>query len=369
MKHIYLLLSILFVFCVLRAETTTSPNYAGGNGTLDNPYKIISLAQLRLLSETSDDWSKSFILTADIDASDTKNWNEREGFSPIGKKNLPFTGTFNGGGYTINHLHIYKTGRCKGMFGFINSAHIEQLGLINCVMVVGDCSGCLVGMASGISVIQECYSTGYLSAAGTGSGGIVGCLDSSMIRMCYSNGTISGYLNVGGIVGQVMENSKVENCFSNSNVSGICIVGGIVGSALTNADVQNCMVGGMVKGGTVRGGIAGQIRSGSIKNCYVAGFVEHNGLANIGILVGLNDATITGCYYDVTVNPKFAVNNNAQGSTHITPLKTSDFSDAANFFSFDFDSTWKIFALSIVDDVNRPYLQWLEQCIPAKKIK
>jgi hypothetical protein len=58
--------------------------FSGGTGSLASPYKISTLNDLKLLSEGPQYWSKSFIQTQDIDATETKNWNTGTGFLPIG---------------------------------------------------------------------------------------------------------------------------------------------------------------------------------------------------------------------------------------------------------------------------------------------
>jgi hypothetical protein len=114
MKRFKLLTISLFLFCLCKAETTPAISYAGGSGSKSDPFRIATLAQLRLLSETQGDWGKHFILTADIDASDTKTWNvsgeDTLGFSPIGTDyNVYFSGSFNGNSHEINNLYINRS--------------------------------------------------------------------------------------------------------------------------------------------------------------------------------------------------------------------------------------------------------------------
>ena len=96
-------------------ETPAASQYAGGIGTMGDPYQIDSLNGLRLLSETSADWGTStfFVLTADIDASNTSSWNDGAGFLPIGDAVPKFGGSFDGQGYSISNLYpgfpIWKT--------------------------------------------------------------------------------------------------------------------------------------------------------------------------------------------------------------------------------------------------------------------
>ena len=64
-----------------------------GAGTEGYPYRISSTDQLQEMENDLDAW---YILTKDIDAFRTEDWNGGLGFDPVGT----FTGSFNGQGYT-----------------------------------------------------------------------------------------------------------------------------------------------------------------------------------------------------------------------------------------------------------------------------
>ncbi len=73
----------------------------------------------------------SYSLANDIDATETSNWNAGNGFAPIGISS-PFTGTFNGNGFTISNLFInLPTTNDVGLFGYSLGATIENVGLVN----------------------------------------------------------------------------------------------------------------------------------------------------------------------------------------------------------------------------------------------
>ena len=77
------------------------------------------------LQDMEDDLAGDYVLMADIDASatnpnslnfDSTEWGDGTGFRPVGYQwvgwpytKLPFTGTFDGNGYTINNLYINRT--------------------------------------------------------------------------------------------------------------------------------------------------------------------------------------------------------------------------------------------------------------------
>ncbi len=82
--------------------------HPNGTGTEDDPYLIESLDNLLWLSTTEEAWEFGlhYLQTADIDASDTENWNDGEGFVPIGSylDSTPFRATYDGDNYQISNL-------------------------------------------------------------------------------------------------------------------------------------------------------------------------------------------------------------------------------------------------------------------------
>jgi len=85
--------------------------FAGGNGTEDDPYQISNVSQLQ---DINLDVSANYTMVNDIDASETKEWNDGKGFSPVANytglghffDGTPFTGSFIGKGYNIIDLYI-----------------------------------------------------------------------------------------------------------------------------------------------------------------------------------------------------------------------------------------------------------------------
>jgi hypothetical protein len=124
---ISLMIALLFlIFSVLpvlpaRAQVTPqeSPSsvFAGGTGTETDPYLV---ATAEHLNQVRNHLAAHFRQTADIDLG-TAPWNKDKGWRPIGASTSgsPFTGTFDGGGFTISGLTINRpaTGY-QGLFGY-----------------------------------------------------------------------------------------------------------------------------------------------------------------------------------------------------------------------------------------------------------
>ncbi|MFA5154125.1 MAG: hypothetical protein WC554_16365, partial [Clostridia bacterium] len=97
-------------------------------------YTITTLDELQEMQSHRDD---ECVLANNIDASETRTWNysdgEYHGFQPIGTAvnpysgslELPFTGSFDGGGFTISNLYINRTGQYDYYQSFLG--HVEQI--------------------------------------------------------------------------------------------------------------------------------------------------------------------------------------------------------------------------------------------------
>ena len=99
--------------------------FSGGSGTEQDPYVITNVTELQSMQN---DLGAYYELGNDIDASDTQSWNGGEGFEPVG----PFTGSFDGRGYTIENFHIDRIDvRYQGLFGFLDGAVVNNVHFNN----------------------------------------------------------------------------------------------------------------------------------------------------------------------------------------------------------------------------------------------
>ncbi len=88
--------NVLFIIALFIAFTFNLTAYSGsGDGSEGNPIQISNANDLiQLMGGTSDDWSKHFILTTNVNVSGRDLY-------PIGDVSTSFTGSFNGQGYKI----------------------------------------------------------------------------------------------------------------------------------------------------------------------------------------------------------------------------------------------------------------------------
>jgi hypothetical protein len=207
-----------------------------GNGTSSRPFAVGTVAQLEKVGSGTDGWSLSahYRQIANIDLSGVSNW------MAIGGTSTPFTGSYDGGGYTISRLQLSANiGENQGLFGRTStSAVLRNVALTGVSISAARTVGGIAGRNSG--TIQNCYVGGSLSTnteygGGQVIGGIAGYNDGT-VENCYTTISISGTDYTGGIVGS--NNGTIRYCYSTSWVSGAQYVGGISGNGGT---VQNCV--------------------------------------------------------------------------------------------------------------------------------
>ena len=167
------------------------------------------------------DLSGSYYLTGDITLPDG-DW------LPIGAENseqtdaLPFTGTFDGKGYTIKNLKFdYRAsaGNGKGFFARLNNqAVVKDVGFEDVDIAGTDQCGTVAGQFTGESVIERVWVTGKVEGKST-TGGLIGGVpvnndrpDYNTIQDCYVNIELLITEKMGGgIVGQLANaNAKIQ---------------------------------------------------------------------------------------------------------------------------------------------------------------
>ena len=197
-------------------------DFAGGDGSVDNPYQVATAEQLNNVRNHLD---KHFIQTADIDLG-VEPYNTGAGWEPIGNDLSPFTGTFDGNGKIISKLTIMDTGSYVGLFGFALGSHIKNVKLED-VNVTGDYQvGGLVGDNKD-GEITNSYATG--AVIGTGGdevyvGGLVGYNYWGTITRSYATGAVTGtggdVVGVGGLVG-INDQGTITASFWDTETSGM----------------------------------------------------------------------------------------------------------------------------------------------------
>ena len=308
-------------------ESTAAWN---GSGTVDDPYKISSAADLQALAESVNDGNNYsgtyFILTDSIDLSGVCGESDGEvSWTPIGDDdNHIFQGTFDGQGNRIENLYINSTSLVfAGLFGYVGESGTVKNLNVSGTVIVSSSSGVYVGGVVGYARVSS--NEGQIT--------VENCSFSGEVKStCTSDGnTYVGNIYVGGVVGYARGNSGggqvvVENCSVFGDVTGICnngggayaggvYAGGVVGYARGRSNggqvtVENCSVSGNVtvtctkSFGSYVGGVVGRTDSANVNNCYNTGDVKNECEsltwlcdAGVGGVVGYqDDGTVENCY-------------------------------------------------------------------------
>ena len=222
----------------------------GYAGTEADPIQISSMAGLENFRDRVNGGETALYakLTCDIVLNDgtfdaegnytmgaSRNFEQR--WTPIGTSAAPYSGTFDGDGYTIKGLSVKDKAapvEKAGLFGCTDGATIKNAAVTG--YVSGTTSGGIVGRAAGNTRIENCANTGYVN--GTTSGGIVGRAEgSTTIQNCINTGAVSGTTTAGGIVGRAEGSTTISSCFYLTGTAGNA-VGENTGGTVTNAEAK-----------------------------------------------------------------------------------------------------------------------------------
>ncbi|MCD4829199.1 MAG: T9SS type A sorting domain-containing protein [Candidatus Cloacimonetes bacterium] len=323
-------LVILFVLsCTILLADGVQPE---GDGTQADPYQVATLDNLLWVSTNNASWTCHFIQTANIDATDTQNWNDGTGFRPIGIGYANrFSGRYDGQGHTIDGLFFNRhSNNYQGMFGRTEGAIIENLGVTNIDVSGSSYAGGLVGKSHSSSTIINCYSTG----------------------------SVSGSIGVGGLVGSNADYSCISNSFSTACVIGTSYgAGGFVGNSSGYSTIANCYSKGAVNGRNRVGGLVGSNDTSSIINCYSTGRVEATG-TDVGGMVGFSTGYASNSFWD---NESSWQSESAGG----TGLYTADMVALSTFVNAGWDfmdetanGTHDFWGMNYMENGGYPFLEW-----------
>jgi hypothetical protein len=350
--------------------------YGVGSGTPGHPYTIDSVEEFLLLSDTPEDWGKSFILMADLDLS-----GRIFDRAPIAPDNDPasepthfdgtqFTGTLDGNGHTIFNLTIRTEngGDYLGLFGFLQGATIKNLGMENVSITafgknlsLGAIAGQMMNSQLSLCVVSGSITAGDVSAANYFSfvGGLVGNQHYGLIESCASRVNLSsgdGGLYLGGIVGYLVEGT-IRHAFSAGTIEGglkTQHVGGLVGGG--GGGIENsCADGSIVVGqnSSSLGGLVGSLGGGELRNSYSAVKLSYTGFFSVqfgGLAGSAWGGPVTNCFWDKEINRR--------GISGDTGLDTAEMMQKSTFtaagWNFDGDpADWRI-----RDGQDYPRLVW-----------
>ena len=304
----------------IRTDRTAVARYAVGSGTEQDPCRIGGREELELFRMQVNRYGRTdlcAVLTSDIVMnSGTFNADGRytpaagetaRGVYPIGSEKQPYTGTFDGGGYTIRGLCVARRGyydgesfaaaNYVGLFGGLSGATVKNLtvtGYVDGRFYVGGIAGYADDTTKLLNCRSECIVVSGKSTHPYASdpesviryaGGIVG-YNAGSVTACCNAGTVTGIDSVGGITGGGP--GTVSDCYnvgavtaSGQNAGGIAGNGGTVsysynvGTVTGGAEIANnaavndcCFLG-------AAGQTAGAFADGTVLAALIAGRGEH----------------------------------------------------------------------------------------------
>lgn len=327
-------------------------------------YDKADLYGFAALSQTENFAGKTVKLGNDItvNTGDSSTWGTnapRIEWTPIGKKELPFAGTFDGGMHTISGLYMNTTKANSGLFSVTGGTSIlKNFKLSNSYFTsTTNGIGSIVGQGRGL--IDTVKSDATVVGATAQTGGLMGMAYGTDVQLKYSwfggtvknNGTTAGHRGTGGLIGVIYTGGNVQmtDCLNSGMVDAttstqyVPKAGGLVGNVESDATLTttNCVNVGTISvaSGKLGGVIAGCIDGGAItsnttygygSNCTV-GYMQNSGTFNVNYILngkaGKEDETVDRTYLgDV---PVINSNRTFTGQDVVTSLE-----------GLDFENTW-----------------------------
>ena len=281
----------------------------GANGSAAKPWPIYNIRQLQAIDgvgiapngEAVENFPLfgltererlrgHYRLMNDIDATPTRRWRNRSGFSPLGGdlgnlggvELMQFQGSFDGGGHEIRGLFVNTNSGDAGLFGAIGGdGEVERLQL------------------SDIDIRSGFTFAGALAASSFGRVSQVGAA-----------GVVSGGALVGGLLGG--GGGDVSDSWFVGEVKGSRDIGGLVGDA-QDIDMRNnwsaarvvnaALFGGLSQG---YGGLIGNPRGRQLVNSWSSGEFDVSSDLFAGGLLGVSNDNLSmdgdGNYWDVAAS-------------------------------------------------------------------
>ncbi|WP_369282132.1 S-layer homology domain-containing protein [Oscillibacter sp. GMB15532] len=294
----------------LTTASQGTSNFAGGSGTVDDPYQIQTPEQLALVAE---DMGASYQLVEDIPLTGT--WTPIGTFQASAENAeepdgaYAFHGTFDGNGNTISGLNVGgENAMCVGLFGVTSNATVKNLTLEDAQVAGFTMTAAVIGYAYNTTV-DNVDLTGANTIRGRSTGanvanmvaGIVGAGMDSTILNCDVSGTtltmdgISGAAYSGanvhdaGLVVGGMEGCTLENCTATGGGVEVTTageyafgIGGLAGCAIEAAYVKDCEATNVT------------VRIANGESDLIGGLVGYSGTSGLAAPTQINNCTVAG---------------------------------------------------------------------------
>ena len=286
-----------------------SPVYTFVNRDEEGYILIQTPEELLALAEKDADLSQNYRLAGDIDMTGVAG--KAIGKYTTGSDAKPFTGIFDGNGYSIKHLWLSGEALFSyvGETGVVRNLTLEDAS-VEYTKSDGQTPAALVSRNKG--VIDHCFvlNSAVVSQYNACTGGLSGLNEGWISHSGVEGGSVackSAYsTKIGGFVGRNL--GRIDQCFATASVFGAKWVGGFAGGQ-EGGTVSNCYALGTVTAASdAAGGFTGFFitydskNPSVLQNVYAANDVK----AQVGgPLAGSNqtvakdgDGTAVNCYYN-----------------------------------------------------------------------
>ncbi len=211
----------------------------------------------------------------------------------------------------------------KNNYGTIlNCSNYGKVGIEN-AQGIQNASGIVGDITYVGSEVTGCSNTGAIFAGGKGSGIAITNFNQVTLSKCHNEGQIVSQGTAAGIV--LVNAGTVENCYN-------------TGSLTTSKRPQTGATVFYVNGKQIALYTAGLVlnneKNAVVTNCYNTGIAEVD-------VCGTNNGTISNVRY-LTSSAKYVIAENSENSKNINPLSKNQFTQLAQFSTFDFTNVWKM---------------------------
>ena len=263
-----------------------------GNGTVGSPYEITTCSQL---SNINVNLSAYYKLKNNIDCSSAGS------NIIIGRSTTPFTGNFDGQGYTITvAIDVDITSPTNYPQFLVDGIH-HEIGLFSQIN-----GGTVMDLRLAGSINTNLDNDNYRLHTGSIAGGLKG---NGKIERVANTASVTCYgicYGTGGLVGIVDSVATINDSYNRADVtitggSGQGYAGGLVGDFYVGT-VNRSYNSGKISAAFSNGGLFGSISSGTITNSFNSGRVNGNASGGFAGIVYYNNGshvgTITNNYFD-----------------------------------------------------------------------
>jgi hypothetical protein len=343
-QRLLLFLSIL-VFPLL-GQTATPP--AAGDGSAGNPWQIATLENLYWISQTSSSWGDNFVLTADIDATQTAGWNGGAGFTPIASQATPFTGTLDGNDHIISNLYFAaQSADPSGLFDKLDGATVSNLRIFNATFDgASESLGALAGSSTSSALTNIQITVTITSSVSANIGGMVGASSSDVVHQSSISGTLNFDTGAAGFfAGRAFGTVFTETFVTGSLTGNSGRLGGFSGIS-SSASYTDCYSRVQIGGAALSGGFDGLGVRPTYTRCYSASSIGGNnsdgGIAG-DIFAGF---TATDVFWDYDYSGLTSTYGPGEAKT------TTEMQTQSTYTNWDFANTW------VISANEYPRLQW-----------